>query len=571
MMQRDGWSGNDPHHVFHSWCHVKRVVAAFSLVLLLSAMPVAAAKHPRAAEQTMPYALPRTGFTIHFDFLNSAKDAERLVLFAAGHGAQILNVVPPPHIWEDSASLKMLRRIFALAQSHGIDIVLTRIDASAPSPQQDLRFNYLYTNILTARGQLPEGRRTPDYFLATVGNGRYEKWLREETRYYAEQFSGEPNLAGFSLGLFNEPFVSQRGSLLCYDDSTFSYEIAQYTPFALRWWHKWLRKTYSGGIDSINRSYETSFAAIDSVPTPHSEEDERFENARAAYWDFVSCINDWVVTQYEECRTIWHEKRKAPVPFILQFSGYVMEKFEKGRPAFAALDIFDWMRRADALGLSLYTNGEYPDWGHASVTATVNALRLGSLLRKPVFVLEGGNEFNGAVMNARELRFFADAARTLRPRSVIYEFLKMSYDEHFRHHRGKIVSRDWKVDDETLRAVMNALEEAKMPVGETKPVYVLDDPGGNKDSDSALLSRKQLVHTAMETTLVFVPAKALPSIPASSTCVVLRKEEIPQVEKALSGKNVTVLTADELLQNLQSRQDAPAAHATHRRAAEDGK
>jgi len=43
--------------------------------------PLRCARHPR-------------GFTVHWDFISSADEAERLVSFAIANGAEILNVVP---------------------------------------------------------------------------------------------------------------------------------------------------------------------------------------------------------------------------------------------------------------------------------------------------------------------------------------------------------------------------------------------------------------------------------------------------------------------------------------------
>jgi len=500
-----------------------------------------------AAPKSLAYSDPLTGFTVHFDFLNNLNDAKRLVTFAADHGAEIINVVPPAHIWEDSLSLQILRQIFSLTQARGVKVVLTRIDASAPAAKLDERSNYLYTYVLTGRGMLPDGKRTPDYFLATVGNRRYEQWLREETVYYAEHFSQEPNLVGFSVGLFNEPFVSQRGSLLCFDESTNSYEVGQYTPFMLRWWHTWLRRKYHDAVDEINRRYGTSFSAIDSIPMPVNEEDDSFELPSAAYWDFICAINDWVVEQYDDCRLLWHQHAKRLVPFILQFSGFVPEKFEKGRPAFAALNIFDWMQRADALGLSLYTNGAYPDWGHASVRAMVNFMRLAQLLEKPVFVLEGGNEFNGAVLNLRELRFYATAARTLHPICVIYEFLKTSYDETSINRSGKILSKNWEVNGNALLAVQDALELSKTVSGKYSPFYVLDDLALWARSDGALELRKELMKLAMKIPIVFVPTKSVGCLPSGSFCVVPADEAMEFLHTELSGLDVAVVSAKEFL------------------------
>ena len=243
----------------------------------------------------------RVGFTVHWDFFSSAAEAEQLVAFALDNGAEILNVVPPPHIWEDPESLAILRRIFALTARRGVGVVLNRIDGSSLPGPDGRRSSWLYARVLTERGRLPSGRPTPEFFLATVGKADYERWLREETAYYAESFSGEPNLLAFGVGIFNEPFVSQRGSLLCFDPTTDSYEIAQYTPYAAVVWHRYLMERFCN-VASLNSRYRTAFPTLEAVPLPKGERDGVFGVPAAAYFDFVSAINAWIVARLEECR-----------------------------------------------------------------------------------------------------------------------------------------------------------------------------------------------------------------------------------------------------------------------------
>lgn len=505
-------------------------------------LALAAAGGPAAARAQTASALapPRTGFTVHWDFFASAQEAERLVAFALDNGAEVLNVVPPPHIWQDPASLAILRRIFALTAARGAGVVLSRIDGSSLADARGRRANWLYSNVLTERGRVPSGRPTPAFFLATVGKPDYERWLREETAYYAENFSGEPNLMAFGVGVFNEPFVSQRGSLLCFDATTDSYEIAQYTPYAAALWRGDLARRFSGDVGALNRRYGTAFRSFNAVPMPANEHDRSFGDAGAAYLDFVSVINDWVVARVEECRSLWHARSKRPVPFVLQFSGYVPEKFEKGRPAFAALDIFDWMHRADALGLSVYTDCGYPDRGHASVVAMVNFTRLGLLEGKPVFVLEGGNECDGAILDAGELRFFATAARALSPTTVIYEFLKAGYADAFATSDGKLVGPGFRTRPAALAAVRAALREAKEAGAAGETVFVLDEPAGERYDPEALAGRWRLMRAAMRRALTFVPEADLGALPEGSTLVVPSAARRAAVRELLAPRGVVV-------------------------------
>ncbi len=521
-----------------------RVLALACAAVALGAAAGAAPPAPPPVGQA--YGGPRVGFTVHWDFFASAAGADRLVAFAIANGAEILNVVPPPHIWEQPESLAVLRKIFATARRHGVEVVLSRIDGSSFPDANGERRNWLYTNVLTERGRLPSGAETPDYFLATVGNPAYERWLAEETAFYAKNFSFEPALVGFSVGLFDEPFVSQRGSLLCFDPPTDSYEIGQYTPYAAAVWRRFLRGKY-GGIGGVNRAYGTRFPALAAVSMPANERDPAFARPDVAYYDFVSAINGWVVRQLDRCRSIWHARARRNVPFILQFSGYVPEKFEKGRPAFAALDIFDWMTRADALGLSAYTNCEYPDLGHSSVAAMVNDLRLGALLHKPVFVLEGGSECDGAVLDKGELHFFATVAAPLAPASLIYEFLKVSYAEAFATSAGKLLGADWKPRQAAVAAVRAALAEGKAARSGGSTTYVLDDLAGLPGDARLLAARALLARLAMAKSLTFVPPAALAGLPAGSTLVVPSERQRAALGPGLAARGVRVVGAEGLL------------------------
>ena len=533
-------------------CYRPRVAAIFAggprwaraaaVVLGLLVATAARAGPPAAAVA----AGPRVGFTVHWDFFASAAEADRLVAFAIANGAGILNVVPPPHIWEQPRSLAILRRIFATARRDRVGVVLSRIDGSSLPDAAGDRRNWLYTNVLTKRGRLPSGRETPDFFLATVGNPAYERWLEEETAFYAKNFSSEPALVAFGVGIFNEPFVSQRGSLLCWDPDTDSYEIGQYTPDTAAVWRRFLARQY-GGVAAVDRRYGTRFPALAAVPMPTSERDPAFARAALAYYDFVAAINDWVVRRLDRCRAIWHARERRRVPFMLQFSGYLPEKFEKGRPAFAALDIFDWMTRADALGLSAYTDCGYPDRGHASVVAMVNFLRLGRILGKPVYVLEGGNECDGAVLDPAELRFFATVAAPLSPRSVIYEFLKTSYTEAFSTSAGKLLGADWEPRPAAVAAVRDAFALARSASGDGGTTYVLDDLNGLPEDAPLLAERAALARAALARPLTFVPVAALARLPAGSVLVVPGARRRAALAVALAERGIRAAAAATLL------------------------
>jgi hypothetical protein len=493
-----------------------------------------------------PPATPRIGLTLHWDFINSPEDADRLLAFAFRQGVEILNVVPPPHIWQDARSLATLDHIFDRAHERGVAVVLNRIDGSdfAPSPAE--RTNWLYTNVLTAPGRLPSGRATPAFFLTTVGKPDYEAWLLEETAFYAEHYSDRENLLAFGLGMFNEPFVSQRGSLLCYDNHTNSYEIGQYTPFARETYRRYLAHLVGGSLEEANRRYHSRFASFSEIPLPRDEHDPAFGNAALAYWDFASAINAWVVAELDACRALWKSKTHRPVPFMLQFSYALAEKLALGRPAFAALDIFDWMSRADVLGLSLYTDCGYPDWGHASAKATVGFLGLAALLDKPTYVLESGSECHGAVLRPRELAFIVHTLRPLAPASVIYEFTKMSYCETFSTHEGKLVDNAWHVNARALRAVRRAWTDA-LKADARQPGPFVFDPLARQPDAQALARRHALMRLALVRPLTFVTENALDSLPAGSTLYLSRELLHAPLAARLGERGVRLRMLDALL------------------------
>src|SRR5438270_685631 len=164
---------------------------------------------------------PVNGYTAHFTHLHSVVDAHRIVREARIAGALLLNVVPPARIWRRALAVEMLDAIFDDAERDGMHIVLTRLDACYPDG-----YNEFFRHVLTQPGRMPDGSPTPDWFMATVGVSAYERWLDEETRYYARRYGSRRCLAGFSPGGFVEPFVSQRGSIACFDEKSDCYEVA---------------------------------------------------------------------------------------------------------------------------------------------------------------------------------------------------------------------------------------------------------------------------------------------------------------------------------------------------------
>jgi hypothetical protein len=430
------------------------VRAAHLGLLLLTLVPGSAGPIP-ASWPT------KTGYVVHFDFLRNAAEARDLVRIAVRAGAGVINVVPPAHVWENPTSVAMLDTILAEASRLNLSIIFTRIDAAHPPDAEGKRYYYLYSELLTEPGVMPDGSATAAYFKTTVGLDDYAAWMEEETRYYGTHYGRLPNLIGINLGPFSEPFASERGGFLEYLDGTGRYEISQYTPAAGRAWHRWLQSRF-GSVAKLDAAYGTAFGAFEAVPMPKSEVDPRFGKPDLAYYDFARSINDWFVERYERCRSIWHETSgRRDVPLLLQFAGNDTEKMYKAQPGLAAFDLPGWIARADAIGLSLYSNTGYPDRGHATMTAVVRLAGTALSMKKDVFVLEGGFEAPNVLLDPAELEFFGTIARRLRPRTYIYEFLKYKFDEPYASNPGKLVRADGSIQRPAFRALRGLMGQIR--------------------------------------------------------------------------------------------------------------
>lgn len=421
-----------------------------------------------AASASASAATPvRVGFVIHFDCIENKAEARQAVANAAENGAEVVSIVPPAHVWENATAVEMLDTVVSEATRRGLQIIFARIDAAFPRDRHGVRENYLYAQILIDPGRLPDGRRSADFFLTTAGRPGYGEWMEEETRYYARHYGGLPNLIGISVGPFVEPFASERGGFLQYVDRTQHYELTQYTPETNRLWHEWLAE-HVGDIAAVNGEYDSRFASADAVPLPRSDEDHRFGRPQRAYFDLVRTLNDWFLSAYERCRRAWHEESgRADVPYILQFSALEGEKIAKGRRGLAAFDLPHWIDAADAVGLSLYSNGGYADRGHSGIEAMVRFAGLARREGKDAFVLESGYEAPNVLADAGELQFLARAPRALSPRTFIYEFLRDKFDEQYRANPGKLFRADGRARPAAVRAVREAFVAARQ--GEAPP------------------------------------------------------------------------------------------------------
>jgi hypothetical protein len=507
---------------------------------------VALAAAVAAASPAIGHAAPRVGFVVHFDCLRDEAEARAAVRVAVGQGAGVLSVVPPAHVWENQQALHMLDAVLAEAAGRDLQIVFMRIDAAYPPDRRGRRENYLYAHVLTEPGRMSDGRPSADFFLTTAGRAGYAEWMEEETRYYARRFGALPNLIGFSLGPFVEPFASERGAFLEWDPRSERYELTQYTPEALRLWHEWLRAHYAD-VAGVNREYAASFDSLEAVPLPKTDEDATFGRPGTAYFDFVRTLNDWFEERYARCRRIWHEEGGRPeTPFILQFSGLEAEKLAKGRPGLAAFDLPGWIAAADAVGLSLYANGGYEDHGHASIAAMVRLVGSARAMGKDVFVLESGYEAPNVRADERELNFLAEVATRVRPRTWIYEFLKDKFDESFSNNPGKLMRADGRLRPAAVRAVREAFARVTAEATLEAPVLAVSvDPAAVRGDRRLGWLANGLFDLAGEAAIRWVPRDAPPPAPGEAPLVHLDGNLKPDSKLTEALLSVPAVGADE--------------------------
>ena len=222
----------------------------------------------------------------------------------------------------------------------------------------------------------------------------------------------------------------------------------------------------------------------------------------------MRALNDWFQERYERCRRIWHEvSGRTDVPFILQFNGFELGKLVNGRPSYTALDLPGWVARADAIGLSVYTNNGYSDYGHRSVKSTVNFLALAREMGKAVFVLESGTEAPNVILPPEEVEFFGTAALKLHPRTFIYEFFKETFDETYPSNPGKIVSAQGEIREDalnTLRGLFRRIESADVNL-EEPALYAQFDPLASRNNSHAGDVSAALYDLASEVPIRWIP------------------------------------------------------------------
>jgi hypothetical protein len=477
------------------------------------------------------YGQAAPGYTLHFNFLISPAASAETVMLAKKASARVVSLVPPAHIWEDTGGLHALDAAITTIKQQGLHFVLSRMDAI-----QSTGLAWLYEYPLAQPGRLPDGSVSADLFRATVGNHRFEHWQNQETQYYAKRYGRMPQLVGSAVGGMVEPFVSQRGSLLQWNEASDSYEIAQYTPDCRAEWHRWLRRHF-GGVQGINRAYHTRFSSIAAVPMPIHGEDSRFGRGREAYFDFVQSINDWFLRQYQTNRRLW--RRSSTKPFLLQLSGFESEKIARGRPEFAAFDLPSWISKADGLGVSLYTHAGYPDWGHAANVATLQLLAAARDGGKQAFVMESGCEAPRVTLRSHELSFVTHMGLLLNPTYYIYEYFR--YERDSKLDPGMMISPSGSTHQpgfnrvaEQLRSLAASGKTVSLPC-----FYYLSAPRTARSSEVAGRVNRAVYHLAGYVPCRFLPWQQFDRIPAGSVVLIpptLNKEASTRGLKQLLQK-----------------------------------
>lgn len=320
------------------------------------------------------WSAPKIGYLIHFNGLRSGTQALELLDSAKKGGAEVINIIPPSHIWEDPESLAVLQALIKGAEERKLEFIITRIDANTLSGT-----NYLYENILS-EGRGPEGRPDTERIL---GNKEYAEWMKEETEFYGKEFGNSPYLTGFSPGIIQDPFQT-----MFTRNGNGKYIFNQRTQFAREYWMNWLTNKL-GSIERINQEYNSQFGSLTDIPVPASEEDQRYYYSRRAYYDFMRSVNDWFMQQYQENRDIW--KKYSSKPFILGVSWNTGDILAAGSSCNAALDIQKWFVDADAIGLTFYTDANQPDGAMGTLQATLNLTGMATEMGKPLYVLEMGH------------------------------------------------------------------------------------------------------------------------------------------------------------------------------------
>jgi len=187
---------------------MRKSAILFPAVLFSTAFGVAGGR------SAVPAPLP--GYLVHFNSLENAQEGEDVVAVAKQAGAKVINVVPPPHVWERPDAMALLDDLVQYIGASHLKLIFTRMDASYPPDREGNRQTYPFSD----RG----------------------KWAEDETRFYAKRFGSLKYLAGFSLEV-----------------STGQYEACR------RIWHEESQRADVPFILAFDGSQEVSLSTADAI------------------------------------------------------------------------------------------------------------------------------------------------------------------------------------------------------------------------------------------------------------------------------------------------------------------
>jgi len=146
--------------------------------------------------------------------------------------------------------------------------------------------------------------------------------------------------------------------------------------------------------------------------------------------------------------------------------------------------------------------------GHASINAMVNLASVERLRGKDVFVLEGGNEAPNVTLDPIEFKYFGVVARSLVPRTYIYEFLKEKFQEDYPANPGKIVTAGGKIRPLAFHALKTMFSEIEStPAEPAKPLlYVLSDSKAARGNERAGALNAALYDLAATLPIIWIPS-----------------------------------------------------------------
>ena len=451
---------------------------------------------------TVSFAAPKLGYTIHFTGLRNSAQAIQVIGLAKKAGADVVNVVPPAHIWESTESLSILKTIFDEAEKQQIGIVITSIDADAVNGQ-----NYLHQRVFSDTDIHVDRPEIENI----IGNDKYTKWMQEETVYYGRTFGKHPALVGFNVGIYSNPFQYFFRKTAIEQD----YIFIQKTAGSRNYWIDWLSNKL-GRLERINQEYQSTFATITDMTIPIMEDDPSYPLTRRANYDFLRCVNEWFINNYKTNHDLWHQY--SDKPFIIQVNSEASNILAQDAGIYAALDVNQWFASADAVGLSLYTNSKQDDLGLGQMQNLLNLAGMSGEMGKPLFILESGHRLAAPELGIYLRELSSRIALPSQPVLINYEYFQ-EFQLSKKTDARYMVNAAGRVFDPSFDIIRKNLTEVKTTKTNrlTPYLYIIEYNRGLRDDESAgkFYSLMQDAGTFVPirwcdySDIAFIPAKSL--------------------------------------------------------------